>query len=81
METSIKPKMGVGEKELKPLQSQKKRLFYSWRNIVCDGDGDWIRNFHHGKLHVSLTSGLPGFHPALTSYNETLNIRVSGCQL
>ena len=56
-------------------------LFYSWRNIVCDGDGDWIRNIHHGKLHVSLTSDLPGFHPALTSYNETLNIRVSGCQL
>ena len=67
MEESIKPKMGVGEKELKPLQSQKKRLFYSWRNIVCYGDGDWIRNIHHGKLHVSLTSDMPARHPAQTS--------------
>ena len=45
--------------DLLPFVKQWKVLFFSWSNVVCDGDSNRIGNLHHRKLHVRISNLFP----------------------
>ena len=57
MATGVKPKMGIGGiKNGSHSMKLIRFLFFSWSDVVCDGDSNRIWNLHHSEFHVSFPS-------------------------
>ena len=79
MATGVKPKMGIGEiKNGSHSMKLIRFLFFSWSDVVCDGDSNRIWNLHHGEFHVSFPPFFlhtpPGRLSAIGSWGVALAI-------